>query len=307
MSKKPVLVVMAAGMGSRYGGLKQVAPVGNYGQVIMDYSVFDAKRAGFETVIFVIKRSMEETFRQTIGRRVEKGMQVHYAFQELTDLPSGFTVPEGRVKPWGTAQAVLAARHLVDGPFAVINADDYYGPEAFQAVFDFLSNSSEEADGQEYAMVGYRLGNTLTENGSVSRSVCKEDENGYLRSIKEYAKIERSGADARFTEDDGKTWHPLPANTVVSMKFWGLPQSFIKEAQRQFAAFLSDNTNPLKGELYLPGVVGSLIADGKASVKVLHSHDRWFGVTYLEDKPTVVASIREKTESGLYPDNLWGI
>lgn len=307
MKKKPVLVVMAAGMGSRYGGLKQIDPVGNHGQVIMDYSIYDAKRAGFETVVFVIKRDISELFRQSIGRRIEKTMQVHYVYQELTDIPAGFSVPEGRVKPWGTTHAVLAARDVIEGPFVVINADDYYGPEAFKTVFDYLSNTPDREECFEFAMVGYRLGNTLTENGSVSRGVCVEDENHFLRSVTERTKIERDGTDARYSEDDGKTWVPISGDSIVSMNMWGLTRGFIKEAQAQFAAFLARNENPSKGELYLPTVISALIAEGKARVKVLRSHDSWFGVTYTADKPVVVASIREKTKSGLYPDNLWNV
>lgn len=307
MNRKPVLVVMAAGMGSRYGGLKQIDPVGSHGQAIMDYSIYDARRAGFETVVFVIKQAIAEEFREAIGRRIEKVMQVHYVYQELTDIPAGFTVPEGRVKPWGTTHAVLAARNVVDGPFAVINADDYYGPEAFKTIFDFLSNHTDSENCYEFAMVGYRLGNTLTEHGAVARGVCETDENHFLLSVTERTKIEKDGANARFSEDDGKTWVPISGDTIVSMNMWGLTQSYMKEAQTQFMSFLAQNENLSTGEFYLANVVSKLIADGKARVKVLSSHDRWFGVTYAADKPVVVKAIREKTESGLYPDNLWDV
>ena len=305
MGKKPVLVVMAAGMGSRYGGLKQIDPVGNHGQVIMDYSIYDARRAGFDTVVFVIKHEIDEVFRQTIGRRVENVMQVRYVYQEMDDLPQGFSVPEGRAKPWGTAHAVLAARNAVDGPFAVINADDYYGPEAFQVIFDYLISHPEHDGRYEYAMVGYRLGNTLTENGTVSRGVCTEDKEQYLLSVTERTKIEAFGDHARFTEDDGKSWTILSADTIVSMNIWGLTQGFMKEAELQFADFLAHCKDLAKSEMYLPTVVSNLIRQGKARVKVLRSGDRWFGVTYPADKPWVVEGIREKTDSGLYPDNLW--
>ena len=222
---KPVLVVMAAGMGSRYGGLKQIDPVGNHGQLIIDYSIYDAKRAGFETVIFVIKHEIEEDFKAAIGDRLSKFIDVKYAYQELTDLPEGYTVPEGRVKPFGTAHAILAARKIVDGPFAVVNADDYYGPEGFKAIYDYLSNHPDQEDCYEYAMVGYHLRSTITEHGSVARGVCEEDENGYLARVTERTCIEKMGDDARFTEDGGQTWTDLPGDTIVSLNLWGLTRS----------------------------------------------------------------------------------
>ena len=304
---KPVLVIMAAGMGSRYGGLKQIDPVGNHGQPILDYSIYDARRAGFETVVFVIKHEIEETFKAAIGDRIGKSIHVKYAFQELDDLPEGYAVPEGRVKPWGTCHAILAARELVDGPFAVINADDYYGPEAFQTIYDYLSQNPDQPDCYEFAMVGYLLGNTVTENGHVARGVCVEDDDHFLKTVTERTHIEKDGADARFTEDDGKSWSPLPGDTVVSMNMWGLTRSFIDEAETRFPAFLDKTLveNPQKGEYFLPSVVSALIEEGKARVKVLKSTDRWYGVTYQADKPVVVAAIAEKTASGLYPDNLW--
>ena len=304
---KPILVVMAAGMGSRYGGLKQMDPVGNHGQLILDYSIYDARRAGFETVVFVIKRELEEAFRAAIGGRLSRCMEVKYAYQELSDLPSGFSVPEGRVKPWGTAHAVLAARHLVDGPFAVVNADDCYGPEGFQALFRYLESHPDRPGCYEYAMVGYRLGNTVTEHGYVSRGVCEEDGDHFLTRVTERTRIEKDGPDARFTEDGGATWLPLSGDTIVSMNLWGFTRSFLDEAWARFPAFL-DRTleeNPLKGEFYLPGVVTQLLDEGKARVKVLRSGDRWYGVTYKEDKPAVVKAIAGMTAAGLYPDRLW--
>ena len=305
---KPVLVVMAAGMGSRYGGLKQVDPVGNHGQLIIDYSIYDARRAGFETVIFIIKREIEDTFRSAIGDRLSRVVDVKYAYQELSDLPSGFSVPEGRVKPWGTAHAVLAARHIVDGPFAVINSDDCYGPEGFREIYDYLSAHPDRPGCYEYAMVGYRLGNTVTEHGYVSRGVCEEDGDHFLTRVTERTRIEKDGPDARFTEDGGATWLPLSGDTIVSMNLWGFTRSFLDEAWARFPAFL-DRTleeNPLKGEFYLPGVVTQLLDEGKARVKVLRSGDRWYGVTYKEDKPAVVKAIAGMTAAGLYPDRLWG-
>jgi len=296
-------------MGSRYGGLKQVDPVGNHGQLIIDYSIYDAKRAGFETVVFVIKKAIEETFKGAIGNRLSKVMDVKYAYQELDDLPEGYSVPDERVKPWGTCHAILAARKVVDGPFAVINADDYYGPEAFKEIYDYLLTHPDSPDTYEFAMVGYLLGNTVTEHGHVARGICVEDEGNYLQSVTERTHIEKVGDDARFTEDDGKTWTPVSGGTIVSMNLWGFTKSFLAEAGDRFPAFLDDvlKTNPLKGEYFLPSVVSALIDEGKARVKVLRSHDKWYGVTYHEDKPVVVAAIAAKTADGTYPDNLWEV
>ena len=307
MNKKPVLVVMAAGMGSRYGGLKQIDPVGNHGQLIIDYSIYDARRAGFETVVFVIKHEIEDTFKEAIGNRLSKVMDVKYAYQQLEDLPEGYAVPEGRSKPWGTCHAILAAWELVDGPFAVINADDYYGPEAFKTIYDYLSENPDRPGCYEFAMVGYLLGNTVTENGHVARGVCVEDEDHFLQTVTERTHIEKDGDDAHFTEDDGATWTELPSSTIVSMNLWGLPTSFFSEAWDRFPAFLDNalKTNPLKGEYFLPSVISQLIQEGKARARVLRSTDKWYGVTYQADKPVVVAAIAEKTASGLYPDNLW--
>ena len=305
---KPVLVVMAAGMGSRYGGLKQIDPVGGHGQLIIDYSIYDAHRAGFDTVIFVIKRQIEDSFKAAIGDRLSRVMEVRYAYQELDDLPAGYAVPEGRVKPWGTAHAILAARDLIDGPFAVINADDCYGPEGFRAIYDYLEGHPDRPGCYEYAMVGYLLGNTVTEHGHVARGVCEEDGDGYLLRVTERTRIEPDGADARYTEDEGKSWHHLAGDTIVSMNLWGFSRSFVDEAWARFPAFL-DRTlaeNPLKGEYFLPGVVTQLLEEGKARVKVLRSHDKWYGVTYQEDKPAVMAALADKTARGLYPDELWG-
>lgn len=306
--KKPVLVVMAAGMGSRYGGLKQVDPVGNHNQLIIDYSIYDARRAGFETVVFVIKHEIEDTFKAAIGDRLSKVINVKYAYQQLDDLPEGYSVPEERVKPWGTAHAILAARKVVDGPFAVVNADDYYGPEGFKKIYDYLESHPDQPGCYEFAMVGYLLGNTVTENGHVARGICEEDSENYLTRVTERTRIEKDGADARFTEDDGATWTHLSGNTIVSMNLWGFTRSFLTEAEARFPAFL-DRTlkdDPIKGEYFLPSVVSALIGEGKARVKVLRSRDRWYGVTYHEDKPVVVAAIARMTQEGLYPANLWG-
>ena len=304
---KPVLVIMAAGMGSRYGGLKQLDPVGNHGQLIIDYSIFDARRAGFETVVFVIKPEIEADFKEAIGDRVSKVMDVKYAYQLKEDLPEGYSVPAGRTKPWGTAHAALAARNIVDGPFAIINADDYYGPEAYQEIYNYLS-AHADGDVYEYVMVGYLLKNTVTENGTVARGVCEETEDHYLTQVTERTKIEK-GEPPRYTEDDGKTWTDLPGSTIVSMNMWGFTRSFLDEALARFPAFLDKALaeNPEKGEYFLPTVVSQLIDEGKARVKVLRSEDKWYGVTYREDKPAVTTAIAEKTAAGLYPDRLWEV
>lgn len=304
---KPILVVMAAGMGSRYGGMKQIDPVGNHGQLIIDYSIFDARRAGFETVVFIIKHEIEDAFREAIGARMEKVMDVRYAYQQLETLPGGFTIPEGRSKPWGTGHAILSAKDVIDGPFAVINADDYYGPEAFKTIYDYLLNNPDLPEKYEYAMVGYLLENTVTENGHVARGVCVANAGGYLDEVTERTRIEKYEGGIHFTEDDGASWTDLPGSTIVSMNLWGFNRSFIPEAEQRFAAFLSTalKTNPLKCEYFLPSIVSQLIGEDKAQVKVLTSPDKWYGVTYKEDKPVVVAAIAEKTAEGLYPDKLW--
>ena len=298
---------MAAGMGSRYGGLKQLDPVGGHGQLIIDYSIFDARRAGFETVVFVIKPEIEAEFKEAIGDRVSKAMEIRYVYQRKEDLPEGYTVPADRTKPWGTAHAALAAREIVDGPFAVINADDYYGPEAYQKIYNYLS-THQDGDVYEYVMVGYLLKNTVTENGTVARGVCRETADHCLAQITERTKIEK-GEPPRYTEDDGKTWTELPGDTIVSMNLWGFTRSFLDEALARFPAFLDKTLaeDPEKGEYFLPTVVSQLIDEGKARVKVLRSEDKWYGVTYREDKPTVVAAITEKTAAGLYPDRLWEV
>ena len=305
----PKLVIMAAGMGSRFGGLKQMEPVDREGHSIIDFSMYDARRAGFRDLVFIIKREHEALFRERIGTRMERFFHVEYVYQELTDIPAGYSVPDGRVKPWGTSHAILSARDVIDGPFAVINADDYYGPEAFQKIYDYLLANPDRDGKYEYAMVGYLLENTVTENGHVARGICVTNAEGYLDSVTERTHIEKTAAGARFTEDDGATWTDLPGDTIVSMNMWGFTRSFLAETGARFAAFLDNalKTNPLKGEYFLPSVVSQLIAEDKAQVKVLHSRDKWYGVTYKEDKPVVVAAIAEKTAQGLYPDNLWEV
>ena len=306
--KKPVLVIMAAGMGSRYGGLKQIDPVDPQGHIIMDFSIYDAVQAGFEKVVFIIKKENEADFRASIGDRIERHVQVAYVFQELTHLPEGFSVPEGRVKPWGTGHAVLSCLPQIDGPFAVINADDYYGKEAFRLVYDYLT-THQDGERYQYAMVGYLLQNTLTEHGHVARGVCQVDAEGMLEGIREHTHIEKQkDGGAAYTEDGGASWIPLPTQSVVSMNLWGFSHSMLRELEARFPAALEKGlaTDPLKCEYFLPFVVDELIREGKAQVRVLKSPDRWYGVTYKEDKPMVVAAIQKLKDEGRYPEELWG-
>ena len=309
MSKKPILVVMAAGMGSRYGGLKQIDPVGNCGEAILDYSLFDAHEAGFETAVIIIKEAIREDFMATVGKRLENcPMEIRYAYQELDKIPAGYTVPEGRTKPWGTSHAVLCAKEQIgDAPFAVLNADDYYGKSAFKVIYDYLSQA---ADGEkyDYCMVGYELGKTVTDNGSVARGVCETDDKGYLTGVVERTKIEKYEGGIHFTEDDGATWTDVPAETTVSMNMWGYTTSFMKEIEDRFPAFLDATLsgNSAKAEFFLPSTVSQLLAENKATVKVLTSPDTWYGVTYAADKPVVVVALKEKTQQGMYPaEGLW--
>ena len=310
MREKPILVIMAAGMGSRYGGLKQIDPVGPSGEAIIDYSLYDARRAGFETVVFIIKHEIEEPFKAAVGARaVKAGFEVRYAYQQLDCLPEGFAVPEGRVKPWGTAHAILTAEQAIgNAPFAVINADDYYGPQGFKLVYDYLSS---HADGDRYAwsMVGFLLGNTVSANGSVSRGVCVTDEHSNLVSVTERTCIEPYDGGIHYTEDGGETWNDLPSDTVVSMNLWGFTPGYVAEAKAGFVDFLQKNlpVNPLKCEYYLPSVVTAALQRGDADVHVLTSPDKWHGITYREDKPELVDALRRMSDEGLYPkDSLFG-
>ena len=309
MAKKPVLVVMAAGMGSRYGGLKQIDPVGNCGEAILDFSLFDAHEAGFETAVIIIKEAIKDDFMELVGARLAKcPMEIRYAYQELEKLPEGYTVPEGRTKPWGTSHAILCAREAIDGaPFAVVNADDYYGKDAYKVIYDFLANNKEEGK-YSFCMVGYELGKTVTENGSVARGVCVTNEEGFLTEITERTKIEKYEGGIHFTEDDGATWTELTEDTTVSMNLWGFTEGFIDEAEATFPAFLDAvlGKNPGKAEFFLPSTVSKLLGEDRATVKVLHSADKWYGVTYAADKPVVVAALKEMTDKGLYPETgLW--
>ncbi len=307
MAKKPVLVVMAAGMGSRYGGLKQIDPVGSQGEAILDYSLFDAHEAGFETAVIIIKEAIRQDFMDTVGKRLEKcPMEIRYAYQEMEKIPQGFSVPAGRVKPLGTSHAVLCAKEEIGGaPFAVINSDDYYGKSAFKVIYEYLSNARDGAV-LDYCMVGYRLGNTVTDNGSVARGVCVADDKGNLAEITERTRIEKYAGGIHFTED-GENWTDLPEDTIVSMNMWGFTPSFLEKLQEQFPGFLTEQVpaNPEKAEFLLPRSVDTLLQAGQATVKVLKSEDRWYGVTYAADKPMVVAALAELTRQGKYPDGLW--
>ena len=304
---KPVLVIMAAGMGSRYGGLKQLDPVDNDGHIIMDFSMYDAKRAGFEKVVFIIKHEIEEEFKEHVGKRMEKYMDVAYAYQNIDNIPEGYEVPEGRVKPWGTGHAVLSCINEIDGPFVVINADDYYGSHAFKMAYDFLTENEDTADTYRYMMVGYKLENTLTENGHVARGVCVTDEEGHLLKINERTHIEKHDGGTAYTEDDGKTWTMLPEGSTVSMNMWGFSASILKELKDRFPKFLDENlkVNPLKCEYFLPFVVDELLGEKRATVKVLKSMDKWYGVTYKEDKEYVVKSFAKLIEDGVYKEKLF--
>ena len=304
--KKPVLVIMAAGMGSRYGGLKQIDPVDKEGHIIMDFSIYDAKRAGFGKVVFIIKRENEKDFKEAVGHRMEQVMDVAYVFQDIDQIPDGFQVPEGRVKPWGTAHAVLSAMDEVDGPFAVINADDYYGRHAFQVIYDYLT-THEDDEKYRYTMVGYRLKNTVTDNGHVSRGICELDSEKRLVAINERTRIEKRDGGIAYSEDDGTTWTKLDSDTLVSMNMWGFTHSILDEIKAGFPAFLEKGLaeNPMKCEYYLPSVVSGLLEEGKATVTVLESEDKWYGVTYKEDKPVVVAAIQALKDAGIYPQHLW--
>ena len=306
--KKPILVVMAAGMGSRYGGLKQIDPVGCEGEAILDYSLFDAHEAGFDTAVIIIKEAIKKDFMETVGARLQKApMEIRYAYQELEKLPTSYTVPEGRTKPWGTCHAVVCAREAIGGaPFAVTNADDYYGKAAFKEIYNYLSAHADD-DKYRYCMVGYELGKTVTDNGSVARGVCQVNGEGFLESVVERTKIEKQADGViRFTED-GSTWMCLPEKTTVSMNMWGFTPSFAAESEARFPAFLDKALveNPMKGEYFLPSTVSALLAEDKATVKMLYSPDKWYGVTYAADKPVVVAALKTMTEQGLYPDGLW--
>ncbi len=305
--QQPILVILAAGLGSRYGGLKQMDPLGPDGEIILDFSVYDAMRAGFREVVFIIKKENEQDFREIVDRGIGKKMRVSYAFQSLEDLPEGYAVPEGRAKPWGTAHAVWSARAYLDRPFAVLNADDYYGPDAFVKIFHYLSLQQPAcADRLSCAMVGYVLKNTMTDNGSVARGICEASDDGYLRSVVEHTKIAWDhGVPCDKLETGEKL--ALSPEAVTSMNFWGFPAGIVQEIEREFPQFLEHAAaeNPMKAEFFIPTLVDSLLRRDRATVKVLTSSDRWFGVTYREDKPGVQAALRDLKEQGVYPKRLW--
>lgn len=294
MKKEITLVVMAAGMGSRFGGLKQIEPVGRNGEAILDFSVYDAIKAGFTKVVFVIKHAIEKDFKEIVGKRIEKKIKVEYVFQETDILPQGYTCPADREKPWGTAHAILCCKDVVKEPFAVVNADDFYGRSAFQQIAEYLQNEEKN-----YCMVGFRLVNTLTENGYVSRGVCEIDNHSCLTKVTERTKI----IDCKYTEDDGKTWEPLSPDTVVSMNLWGFMPDIFNHIEKGFKEFLNEKINVPKSEYYLPSVVSTLIENGQKSVDVLVAEDKWYGVTYKEDKQNVVNAIGAMIDAGLY-DNI---
>ena len=302
--QKPALVVMAAGMGSRYGGLKQIDPIGRHGEIIMDYSLYDALEAGFEKVVFIINHRIEKDFYDVVGRRAEKHMEVRYVFQQPDAmLPAGFAVPEDRVKPWGTAHALLCCKDVVNEPFAAINADDYYGKRAFSVLYDYLKHAEDGAKA-DFSMVGYLAQNTLTEHGSVARGVCEVDGNGELVNIVERLKIYKTPEGPAYTEDDGATFVHFPADNLVSMNFFGFTPALFPALEARFPEFLQEamEKNPLKGEFLIPQEVGRMLQAGKASVRVLSSPDRWYGVTYREDKPEVMKALGDLTDAGAYPD-----
>ena len=300
--QNPTLVIMAAGMGSRFGGLKQIAAVDEHGHAIIDFSLYDAYKAGFRNVAFIIKHEIEEDFKAAVGRRMEKYFHVDYIYQQLDKLPQGYSVPEGRTKPWGTAHAILCCKGIVKGPFAVINADDYYGPSAYSAVFDYLKE--DRAPG-EHAMVAYELINTVTENGTVARGICAVKD-GYLTDVVEHTKIKKLGNNGAYTEDDGASWTDVDGKVPVSMNLWGFQNSMLDEIEARFPKWLDENlpVNPEKAEYFLPFVANSLIKEGKASVKVLNCHETWYGITYKEDMQSVVDHIKNMRAKGVYPEAL---
>jgi UTP-glucose-1-phosphate uridylyltransferase len=293
------LLVLAAGIGSRYGGLKQIDPVGPNGETIIDYSVFDAMRGGFNRLVFVIRRDIEAAFKESIGARFEKRLPVGYVFQELDKLPSGFSVPAQRRKPWGTGHAILMAAEAITGPFGVINADDFYGRTSFQLLGDYLKSGNSDP-----AMVGFVLRNTLSEFGSVARGLCRTGADGFLTSVTELTRIEKNGAGARNTEPSGAV-HPLTGEETVSMNLWGFTPVIFEHLRREMTLFLQKHGRDEKAEFFIPTVVNTLVDAGQARVKVLRTPDSWFGVTYREDRPRVIESIRRLIAAGDYPEKLW--
>lgn len=302
---QPTLVIMAAGIGSRFGGLKQLAPVGINGEPILKFSLYDALSAGFKKVVFIIKNDIYEDFKALINEPLQKELDIHYVFQELHLIPEGYSIPEGRIKPWGTGHAVLCAKDALDGPFAVINADDYYGKDAFRVIYDCLLTQRDD-NKYRFSMVGYLIENTLTDNGHVTRGVCQTD-NGFLTSIDERHQIEKRNGKIQYTQDQGTSWVDIEQGTVVSMNLWGFSPGFLSELSYNFPSFLDSTleNNPLKGEYLLPIIVNKLLEEGRASVKILNSEDEWYGITYKEDLPSVRAAIQAMQKKGLYPEVLF--
>nr|WP_072514834.1 nucleotidyltransferase [Ndongobacter massiliensis] len=303
--KEPILVVMAAGMGSRYGGLKQIDPIGPGGERLLDYSIYDALRAGFRRVIFVIRAENRGVFEECVLRVLPKELEARLAFQEFSDLPEGFVPPEGRTKPWGTGHAVRAARAQIDAPFGVINADDYYGPEGFRALYEFLCGEAQEKD-DAYALIAYPISHTLTPNGSVSRGICATKD-GFLTHITERTAVFADGANAKYTEDGGKSFCSISGDTPCSMNFWGFPRAFLEAIEESFRRFLKAELpkNPLKAEFYLPSAVGEQLASGRARVHMRYSQDQWFGVTYRADREAAKQEMQKRIDRGMYPKKLW--
>ncbi|NMC64863.1 MAG: nucleotidyltransferase [Acidobacteria bacterium] len=303
---KLAMVIMAAGIGSRYGGLKQVDPVGPNGEIIIDYSLYDAWRAGIEQVVFIIRPDLEQVFKEKIGFEAEKHFEVSYVFQEIeSGLPPGFKVPEGRTKPWGTGQAVMLCQPVISGNFLVLNADDFYGYEAIKKLADYLRQVKDEPSYYNYALVAYRLGNTLSEHGHVARGICQLSPDGYLLDLRERTKVQKFPDGIKYTED-GQTWHQLSADDLASMNIFGLTPSIFPELQTRFRSFLTDPAADLaRAEFYIPEVVGAVSREKKARVRVLTTEGRWFGVTYQDDRPWVQASIRQLIKEGKYPEKLW--
>ena len=303
MSVAPTLVILAAGMGSRYGGMKQIDGVGSHGEPIIEFSIYDAYQAGFRKVVLIIKREHEELFRKALTDRIAaNGMEVEFAYQDMNNIPEGFSVPEGREKPFGTTHALLACKGVVNEPFAIINADDFYGRNAYKVIYDYLVNDIKD---DVYAMVGFKCINTLTENGTVTRGLC-EEKDGFLSHIVEIQKIALQNGKAVY-EDENGNWAPIDDDALVSMNFWGFTPKIFEECDPVFEKFLSENLdkNPMKCEHVIPTAVGTLVAEDKIKVRMLSSTDKWFGVTYKEDKPDVVARIQEMKDAGVYPDVLW--
>jgi NDP-sugar pyrophosphorylase family protein len=311
MNQQPALIIMAGGIGSRYGGLKQVDPLGPNGEIIIDYSIYDALRAGFGKIIFLIRKEIEEIFHEKIGRSVDQRVETEYVLQDLHNLPAGFSVPEGRVKPWGTGHAVLCCKDAVDRPFAVINSDDFYGPGAFQVLADYLRKACDPGGAPvsgpyDYSMVGYVLRNALSEHGSVARGVCSINPDGTLASVHERTRIQKFGDTVKYSEN-GTDWVEIPADSIVSMNTWGFTPSIFAELEARFPVFLERSAaNLVKAEFFLPDVVNELLIERRAKVKVLPTDEKWFGVTYPQDRPIVQQMIQERIAQGIYPERLWG-